>query len=204
MVLILENDSFHIKDGLNLLPKMITVNTLGPEGTSSEYAAKNFISHFTISQGIQSKITLYETFEKCIEHTLSNALQYTLVPHAYEGIKHFYMRPDLQLLKIFRCDTPMYGLAVRPDFQFHENMLNDMKIVSHPAPVNLIEYFIHKNAEFELVNSTSTAAKKVRDGEYDIALTNEVAREKYGLAFVRTFKSIPMSWSIFGKGEVRL
>ncbi|MFS0654020.1 bacilysin biosynthesis protein BacA [Bacillus sp. 179-C3.3 HS] len=200
--MILKNDVFHFKEEPSTLPKMFTVNTLGPKGTSSEYAAKHFISHSTTTLGIHTKLSLYDSFEICIEHTLSNALQYTLVPHAYEGIKHFYMRPDLQLLQIFRCDTPMYGLAVRPDFPFQEHMLRHLKIVSHPAPVNLIQYFIHQNAEFELVNSTSTAAQKVRDGEFDIALTNEVARATYGLTFVQTFKSIPMSWSIFGKGEI--
>ncbi|AHL73221.1 bacilysin biosynthesis protein BacA [Bacillus altitudinis MN12] len=201
--MILKNDDvFHFKEEPIPSPKMFTVNTLGPKGTSSEYAAKHFISQSTTTLGTHTKLSLYDTFETCIEHTLSQPLQFTLVPHAYEGIKHFYMRPDLQLLQIFRCDTPMYGLAVRPDFPFNEQMLHHLKIVSHPAPVNLIQYFIHQNAEFELVNSTSTAAQKVRDGEFDFALTNEVARATYGLIFIRTFKSIPMSWSIFGKGEI--
>ncbi|MBC3741538.1 bacilysin biosynthesis protein BacA, partial [Bacillus pumilus] len=106
--MILKNDVFHFKEEPIVSPKMFTVNTLGPKGTSSEYAAKHFISHSTTTLGTQTKLSLYDSFETCIEHTLSHALQYTLVPHAYEGIKHFYMRPDLQLLQIFRCDTPMY------------------------------------------------------------------------------------------------
>ncbi|MCY9074127.1 prephenate decarboxylase, partial [Bacillus inaquosorum] len=128
--------------------------------------------------------------------------EYTIVPHAYDGIKHFYMRPDLQLLQIFRCDTPMYGLAVRPDFEFSDDMLDTSVIVSHPSPINLIKYFTRKEVRFKLVNSTSQAARKVKEGLYDIALTNELARQKYGLTFVKTFKSIPMSWSLFGKGDV--
>lgn len=151
---------------------------------------------------MNSKLSLHDTFESCIEKTLQSPLEYTIVPHAYDGIKHFYMRPDLQLLQIFRCDTPMYGLAVRPGFKYTDDMLDKTVIVSHPSPINLIKYFTRKDVTFDLVNSTSAAAKRVKDGLSDIALTNELARQKYGLHFVKTFKSIPMSWSLFGKGEI--
>ncbi|MBY8911795.1 bacilysin biosynthesis protein BacA [Bacillus sp. YC2] len=200
-MIILDN-SIQTKSNAYSISKLITINTLGPEGTSSEYAAKNFISNFTLLQGVNSKLSLHDTFESCIEKTLQSPLEYTIVPHAYDGIKHFYMRPDLQLLQIFRCDTPMYGLAVRPDFEYTDDMLDTAVIISHPSPINLIKYFTRKAVTFDLVNSTSTAAKKVKDGLSDIALTNELARQKYGLRFVKTFKSIPMSWSLFGKGEI--
>ncbi|ARV46143.1 MULTISPECIES: prephenate decarboxylase [Bacillus] len=200
-MIILDN-SIQTKNRTDSISKLITVNTLGPEGTSSEYAAKHFISNFTLQQGLNSKLSLHDTFESCIERTLQSPLEYTIVPHAYDGIKHFYMRPDLQLLQIFRCDTPMYGLAVRPDFEFSDDMLDTSVIVSHPSPINLIKYFTRKEVRFKLVNSTSQAARKVKEGLYDIALTNELARQKYGLTFVKTFKSIPMSWSLFGKGDV--
>lgn len=200
-MIILDN-SIQTKSKAYSISKLITINTLGPEGTSSEYAAKNFITNFTLLQGVNSKLSLYDTFESCIEKTLQSPLEYTIVPHAYDGIKHFYMRPDLQLLQIFRCDTPMYGLAVRPGFEYTDDMLEQAVIVSHPSPINLIKYFTRKDVTFDLVNSTSAAAKRVKDGLSDIALTNELARQKYGLHFVKTFKSIPMSWSLFGKGEI--
>ncbi|ASF30517.1 MULTISPECIES: bacilysin biosynthesis protein BacA [Bacillus amyloliquefaciens group] len=200
-MIILDN-SIQTKSKAYSISKLITINTLGPEGTSSEYAAKNFITNFTLLQGVNSKLSLHDTFESCIEKTLQSPLEYTIVPHAYDGIKHFYMRPDLQLLQIFRCDTPMYGLAVRPDFEYTDDMLDKAVIVSHPSPINLIKYFTRKDVTFDLVNSTSVAAKRVKDGLSDIALTNELARQKYGLQFVKTFKSIPMSWSLFGKGEI--
>ncbi|MEC0952047.1 MULTISPECIES: bacilysin biosynthesis protein BacA [Bacillus] len=200
-MIILDN-SIQTKSKAYSISKLITINTLGPEGTSSEYAAKNFITNFTLLQGVNSKLSLHDTFESCIEKTLQSPLEYTIVPHAYDGIKHFYMRPDLQLLQIFRCDTPMYGLAVRPGFKYTDDMLEQAVIVSHPSPINLIKYFTRKDVTFDLVNSTSAAAKRVKDGLSDIALTNELARQKYGLHFVKTFKSIPMSWSLFGKGEI--
>ncbi|XAZ37924.1 bacilysin biosynthesis protein BacA [Bacillus velezensis] len=200
-MIILDN-SIQTKSKAYSISKLITINTLDPEGTSSEYAAKNFITNFTLLQGVNSKLSLHDTFESCIEKTLQSPLEYTIVPHAYDGIKHFYMRPDLQLLQIFRCDTPMYGLAVRPGFEYTDDMLEQAVIVSHPSPINLIKYFTRKDVTFDLVNSTSAAAKRVKDGLSDIALTNELARQKYGLHFVKTFKSIPMSWSLFGKGEI--
>ncbi|XYY59704.1 bacilysin biosynthesis protein BacA [Bacillus velezensis] len=200
-MIILDN-SIQTKSKAYSISKLITINTLGPEGTSSEYATKNFITNFTLLQGVNSKLSLHDTFESCIEKTLQSPLEYTIVPHAYDGIKHFYMRPDLRLLQIFRCDTPMYGLAVRPGFEYTDDMLDQTVIVSHPSPINLIKYFTRKDVTFDLVNSTSATAKRVKDGLSDIALTNELARQKYGLHFVKTFKSIPMSWSLFGKGEI--
>lgn len=199
-MIILDN-SIQTKSKAYSISKLITINTLYPEGQAVS-TQQNFITNFTLLQGVNSKLSLHDTFESCIEKTLQSPLEYTIVPHAYDGIKHFYMRPDLQLLQIFRCDTPMYGLAVLLGFEYTDDMLDKTVIVSHPSPINLIKYFTRKDVTFDLVNSTSAAAKRVKDGLSDIALTNELARQKYGLHFVKTFKSIPMSWSLFGKGEI--
>lgn len=184
---------------INTNIKIIRLGTLGPSGTSSELAAKFYIENFIKQK--RSKIFLFDRFEDCLENLKNNLLDYVVVPHAYEGIKDFYMSPYIDLLGLFRYDTPMYGLAVRKDFNFHPSLLDTEVIVSHSAPEKLIKFFLDKDVKILKVNSTSTAAKLVKDGFYNIAITNDKARENNDLKFVYKFKKIPMSWSVFGRRE---
>lgn len=97
----------------------------------------------------------------------------------------------------------MYGLAVRPDFEFRDDMLDTSVIVSHPSPINLIKYFTRKDVRFKLVNSTSQAARKVKEGLYDIALTNEPCTAKVRANLCKNIqKHSNEIWSLFGKGDV--
>lgn len=177
----------------------LRIGTLGPSGTSSEYATKIFAQNYLANQGITSDVLLFNTFEESMDALQQDLLEYMIVPHAYSGINEFYMRQDINLLQLFRCDTPMYGLAVRKGFEFSAELLHSEAIVSHPAPINLIKYFLRTTATIKIVNSTSVAAQLVNEGVFNIALTNAVARDKYNLEFVCEFKHIPMSWSVFGK-----
>ncbi|WP_411343387.1 bacilysin biosynthesis protein BacA [Paenibacillus sp. WLX1005] len=173
------------------------IGTLGPSGTSSEYAASLFSFHYLANQGIRSELLLYDTFEQCMEKLEAGLLDYVIVPHAYGGINDFYMRKNISLIQLFRCDTPLYGLAVRQDFEFHPSMLASEPVVSHPAPINLLKYFLGTSAHIETVTSTSVAARLVAEGVYNIALTNQIAMQQHGLNFACEFKAIPMSWSVF-------
>ncbi|MDP5274283.1 bacilysin biosynthesis protein BacA [Chengkuizengella axinellae] len=125
---------------LTLKTKVISVGTLGPEGTSSEYAAIAFSNNYLANQGYKSDIVLSDTFEESLTKLVDRTLDYVIVPHAYDGIKNFYMRPEIDLFQLFRCDTPMYGLAVRPDYHFHYDSLDNETVVTHPAPINLVKY----------------------------------------------------------------
>jgi prephenate decarboxylase len=184
-----------------VLKQTLRIGTLGPIGTSSEHAAKSFAGQHFQKTGLDCVICLHDTFEYCIEQLEKKELDYVIVPHAYEHINKFYMMPNLNLMDIFRCDTPLYGLAVRKNFLYHESMLSDRTIVSHPAPISLVKYFLNKDVDFSLVNSTSIAAQLVENNTYDLAITNDVARAKSDLDFVLKFKSIPMSWSLFEREE---
>lgn len=180
-------------------PKHIRIGTLGPSGTSSEYVAKHVIH--TILKHKKCELFLFDSFENSIGNLLLDQLDAVIVPHAYSNINHFYMDPRLYVGHIFRADTPLYGLAVRKDFIFHEEMLDYETVVSHPAPVTLVKHYMNRDVNFKLVESTSEAARHVRDKELNIAVTNEEAVQEYNLRFVREFKRIPMSWTIFVKDE---
>lgn len=196
-----------ILDDLTLFKKETKINTLkigtlGPSGTSSEFAAKQFASNYLATQGFLSELSLFNTFEESVVELENGLLDYIIVPHAYGKINDFYMKPNIDLIQLFRCDTPMYGLAIRKGFLYDDELLDSAVIVSHPAPVNLVKYFLNKSSNIELVNSTSVAAKLVNEGVYDLAITNFAAKEKYNLDFVYQFKNIPMSWSVFGRSQL--
>lgn len=181
---------------------MLRIGTLGPVGTSSEQAANYAIEHLYPNRACE--LSLLDSFESCIEELLTEKLDAVIVPHAYPKINDFYMHPELVVDEIFRADTPLYGLAVRDDFEFDEAMLDSEVIVSHPAPVPLIQYYLHRDPSIKLVSSTSEAARQVRDFETNLAVTNQQAADVYGLKFVKQFKRIPMSWTVFQKEHGKL
>ncbi|WP_416235488.1 bacilysin biosynthesis protein BacA [Paenibacillus campi] len=195
MTLMTLTDFMKIQNGQQA--SVARIGTLGPSGTSSEYAASLFSLHYLSNQGIRSELTLFATFEQCIDDLEAGRLDYVVVPHAYGGINDFYMRKHINLIQLFRCDTPLYGLAVRPDYEFQFAALASEPVVSHPAPINLLKYFLGTSAMIETVTSTSVAARLVAEGVYNIAITNQIAMQQYGLHFVHEFKAIPMSWSVF-------
>lgn len=177
----------------------IKIATLGPSGTSSEYVTKKFIMNYFPDNLTSHKIILYETFEKAMGKLVEGSLNYVICPHAYHRINEFYMNPLICLVEIFQCDTPMYGIATRQDYQFKDYHLEEQVIVSHPAPLQLIRNYLGKEPQFSIVDSTSIAAELVANKTYNIAITNEEAAKKFNLKFVHEFNKIPMSWSLFGR-----
>lgn len=168
------------------------IATLGPSGTSSDYVARKYLESFHL---IENKIILFDSFEKAAEAVLNEQAKFLLVPHAYKNINYFYMNPMLKLEKIFTYDTPMYGIATRidnSDFLYSE-------LVSHEAPIPMVDYYLSADINIELANSTSAAAELVSRGTFDFCITNEEACKKYKLKFIESFHAINMSWSIFIK-----
>ncbi|WP_335871244.1 hypothetical protein [Bacillus sp. 2205SS5-2] len=74
-------------EGINVDPntflneEFITIGTLGPLGTSSEFAAKSFIEQHFKNSPI-CKVSLHETFENSIDLLVKKKLDYVIVPHA--------------------------------------------------------------------------------------------------------------------------
>ncbi|MEU1277830.1 hypothetical protein [Streptomyces sp. NPDC005805] len=148
-------------------------------------------------------ILLEDTYEKCMDALLAKEVDLALVAHAYHGINAFHMNPDLEPSVVFRGHTPEYGLAVRSDFAFDEELLSREPVVSHPAPIPLLRHHVDRPVTLVTVDSTSQAAGQVADGRYSIAITNEQAVRRHNLRFVRTFSRIPMTWTIFSRKAAR-
>lgn len=174
----------------------ITVATLGPSGTSSEYAAKYFCRWAEMNNIAQkSYVLLSETYELARENIANGEANILVVANAYQGINTFYMDNSLQLSAAFVLDTPLYGLAVK-----HPMVPGEIVVASHPAPIPLLDELMPTNysvAKLALKDSTSSAAKAVAEGEVDVALTTELAAKIHGLTFISNVRSIQMLWSAF-------
>ncbi|MFE0098933.1 hypothetical protein [Streptomyces sp. NPDC059009] len=177
--------------------RSVRIGTLGPGGTSSEHIAQLMLRCIGDPGGFD--VVLKDTFEQCLGDLVGELIDLALVPHAYSNINAFYMHPALRPVSVFHGSTPEYGLATRVDFAFDEELLHTETVVTHPAPIPMLEHYIDGPVHIVTVTSTSQAAGHVADGRYNIALTNEQAVEQYNLKFVRRFSRIPMTWTVFSR-----
>ncbi|AHG21711.1 bacilysin biosynthesis protein BacA [Chania multitudinisentens RB-25] len=171
------------------------VHTLGPTGTSSEYASQFFHDwmdkHYAKSR---HEIFLNESYEKA-RKKIRDKNGLLIVANAYPKINDFYMDTSLKLLAAFVCDTPLYGLVTKSELPDRR-----LYIASHPAPTPLINELLPKGLQIEQIvemPSTSAAAQAVSSGEVDLALTTEIAARLYKLNFISKTRPIHMLWSVF-------
>lgn len=179
--------------------------TLGPNGTSSEFVTKQLCKHIQCNL---SNIRLFDTYEKALDDVKNGTSNVLLVANAYHGVNNFYMDSDIELIGTFIENTPQYGIASRHGYDISSiNAKEIIKIASHHAPVKKLENYnsgVFKDKKFEitLCDSTSSAAESVKDGVFDLCLTNAQAVDIYGLKFVSNVTNISMAWSIFGKSDM--
>lgn len=177
---------------------LIHVATLGPAGTSSEAAAKYFLSVVNKS----GQYSLYPTYEEAFQELVSGKTNFLLVANAYERIDRIYMSHEVHLLLPFIYETPLYGIAKRPGDLLSDNQ--PLKIATHHAPASLIPWFLtdfHYDYEVLFVKSTSEAAIKLKTGEADLCVTTENAAKEYGVTFITKTRPILMLWSVFVRQE---
>lgn len=171
------------------------IHTLGPSGTSSEYASQFF--HRWMSDNYSNsyhEIYLNDSYEVA-RNKIKDEKGLLIVANAYPKINDFYMDTRLKLLATFLYDTPLYGLVTNkklPD--------RPLYIASHPAPVPLIDELLPEGLHIEKIietPSTSAAALAVVSGKVDIALTTEIAAKIHKLNFISRTRPIYMLWSVF-------
>ncbi|MBE9035783.1 LysR family transcriptional regulator [aff. Roholtiella sp. LEGE 12411] len=180
--------------------KTLTIGTLGPSGTSSDYASSYIVQQLE-SEKLTGKIQLFDSFPDVKKALLQDKVDLALVPHAYHLINEFYMEPNFDLGFIFIYPTPVYGLAKKKNT---EVVFKGARIVTHPAPLPLLSRLLpnsqdQSEIQVDLSPSTSDAAIQVQQGLANLAITNANAVEAYDLEFISTYGKIPMSWSIFYK-----
>lgn len=89
------NDNFWLRQ----TPHITSIATLGPEGSSSQCAARYLSSLI----GEQLEILLFSTFEQASEHVEYNDTCLLLVANAYQRVDNFYMNNQTLLLGSFFC-----------------------------------------------------------------------------------------------------
>ncbi|WP_326813240.1 hypothetical protein OIE62_41395 (plasmid) [Streptomyces scopuliridis] len=169
------------------------IGTLGPEGTSSEQAARLLRTRFPDGP----PIVLRTTYEQALEDLKAGTVSHVVVANAYRDIHHFYMADDIALASVFVMDTPLYGIARRAD----GGPLPDRpRVVTHPSPRPLVDQLLpapYQLPEVATADSTSQAAQAVAERRYDLALTTEPAATRHGLRFISRLRPIRMVWSVF-------
>ncbi|MDT0175971.1 bacilysin biosynthesis protein BacA [Enterobacter sp. BRE11] len=171
------------------------VYTLGPSGTSSEYASQFFYRWMSDNYAnSHHDIHLNDSYELA-RNNIKHEKGLLIVANAYPKINDFYMDTRLKLLATFLYNTPLYGLVTNkklPD--------RPLYIASHPAPVPLIEELLPDGLRIAQViemPSTSAAAQAVISGEVDVALTTEIAAGIHKLNFISRTRPKHMLWSVF-------
>jgi prephenate dehydratase len=175
-----------------------SIVTLGPAGTSSEAAARYLWGRFGPAEAATDpdRFVLLDTYEECLRALRRREQTLAVVANAYSGASQFYMDPDVYLWGAFVLDTPQYGIASATPFV----PSGSVRLVTHPAPAPLIgQLFPGGTDRLELVfaSSTSSAAREVRAGRADLALTTEKAAALHQLHFVSRTRTIRMLWSVF-------
>jgi len=168
-----------------------TIATLGPSGTSSEFAAR----HLT------PRVELFNSYERAEEYALSFPRKAAfLVANAYQHVNQFYISCKAKPVAAFFLDTPPYVLATRGIGI--DQLPKPVRISSHRAPAHLVGTLL-QGASFTLVEaySTSEAARMVADAEADACLTTQLACDRENLQVQKTSGTIPMLWTLFASSE---
>ncbi|MFF5563310.1 hypothetical protein ACFY7Z_14615 [Streptomyces sp. NPDC012623] len=169
------------------------IGTLGPEGTSSEQAAR--LLRTRLPGG--APIVLKATYEQAVRDLTVGTVSHVVVANAYRDVHHFYMADDIALASTFVMDTPLYGIARRAD----AGPLPDRpSVVTHPSPRPLLRQLLPGECQLSEVataDSTSQAAQAVAEHRHDLALTTEPAAARHGLRFISRLRPIRMVWSVF-------
>ncbi|MFD9357595.1 prephenate dehydratase domain-containing protein [Streptomyces sp. NPDC060031] len=175
---------------------LTAVATLGPPGTSSEQAAGQLWQRLPDGRGRTPELRLFDTYEEAGEALLDGRASHLVVANAYAGVNRFYMDPRLELAAAFFMETPPYGIVALPG----GTNMNRPTVASHPAPVPIIGQLLDESfgePHVSLVSSTSAAARAVREGEADLALTTLPAARRHNLVLISSTRTIQMVWSVF-------
>jgi hypothetical protein len=158
------------------------VGTLGPAGTNSELACKEYI----LEKGLEGEVNLYSTPELSIQALINHEIDVCILCVVYPKLNEIVFRnlEAIHLSDIYLL--PTYAMVVAGD-------VNATTYCSHPAPIDLIENGKH----IEIVNSNAEAARLCKSGYFGACVTTKKAAEMYGLNIIKDYGEVPMGWAVF-------
>ncbi|WP_326698624.1 hypothetical protein OG909_15610 [Streptomyces sp. NBC_01754] len=175
-----------------------TLGTLGPDGTSSQLAARFLAQQHGLS------VELFVTFDEVLERLVDRKIDYALVPSAYQGLTRFHWHRDLRLQAFFPQATPEYGIAGRAgtaaDLGPHGTpvtvaaMWEVRRIYAEVVPAALSD----REVRWVEAVSTQHAAEIVARGGAELAVTNAPGIHAHGLRWVAVRPGAEILWTLFG------
>jgi hypothetical protein len=142
----------------------------------------------------KSEVVLYDTPELCLSAARSIqedgvvAVFWTCAVYSREN-EFFFGNTDVFPF-FFQEDMPLDAmqLATRPDLagQVNGKIPIGWKVASHPSPAPLVKGLLGRVL---LQNSNAAAARACADGETELCITTESARQIYGLVELHSFGS---------------
>lgn len=170
---------------------MLTIHTLGPNGTNCEKAA-----HYWLSENnIKGNVKLYKTLEKAVEAVKCDNDGVLLGCIVYPDLHNIVFQNllSLELKACFVLDTHNMLLASR-----HTDYNDIRHVGSHPAPQDLFNELplLNKYVRKSLFTSNSEAGVQCAHGVVDACITTLSTAQKYHLHILHDFGPVPMGFSI--------
>lgn len=200
--MITNNDNFWLRQ----IPQITSIATLGPEGSSSQCAAR----YLSTLIGEQLKVLLFGTFEQASKHVEQNESCLLLVANAYQRVDNFYMNERTLLLGSFFFSPPAYYLACKDlsNLMLKVSSKKTISIASHHAPLSRLESLIKSSEEHvpdlpkaqidvQVIDSTSSGAQQTASGGVDCCLANIDAINLHNLTVISQPLHIEMTWVAF-------
>jgi hypothetical protein len=188
------SDEKIIKKALHsVLVKEILCYCLGPEGTNIGQAAQKWIKRMEIDN--KAKIVFCQTVEESIQRARDVqqdgiiAIFWTCAVYVKEA-EVFFTNPDIiPFFFIERMNLDNMQLSTTKDRKkiiekAYGEIPRSWMIISHPSPAPLVRCL---GCEIVFANSNAEAAKRCQEGECELCITTESAKERYGLETVFNF-----------------
>jgi len=173
--------------------KKVVCCALGPKGNNIEQAATKWLERVGIAR--KSEVVLRDTPEECLELARSItedgvvAVFWTCAVYSREN-EFFFGNPDVFPF-FFQQEMALdeMQLACKPanelQVKVHHGFPKNWRIASHPSPAPLAKGF----GEIVLRNSNAAAARACANGETELCITTESARQIYELVKLHSFGS---------------
>ncbi|MYS81899.1 prephenate dehydratase domain-containing protein [Embleya scabrispora] len=166
--------------------RRLQVHTLGPTGTNCEAAAQYYLEQNNHKQG---DVVLYETLEEALDGVMTNPADSVLLGCVvYPKLNEIVFR-NLKAMSLHEC----FMMPTHPMVLAARGHGPVQKVLSHPAPVNLIE---DRGYDIRLVTSNAAAALECAGGSADACITTSVAAEANNLEILEDFGPVRMGFSI--------
>lgn len=178
--------------------QLIELTTLGPEGTSADYASQVLVNAMENDRIITTSFK--KDFNDVMKSVLDGNSDYALVPSAYTKATTFHWHPNLALNGCYVCNTPRYGIAA----QTPANLSGPITLAAMPEVENLFMQLAPEDVRNRLekvisADSTSHAAALVRAQKADVAVCNELGLRRNDLAWLWSREGVPMLWMLFSR-----